>query len=98
MIAVPASSPITQPASPAQGRPNTLLIDPLIAQLIARRVELGLSRADLGRRLGVGGNAIYNLESGRTSPLLYTLRRWAQALDWVVYVAPALHVRGRRGR
>jgi len=50
-------------------------------QLIAFRIENGLSQAELGRRCGVSQPAIARLESGEHEPRLATLRRVAHALD-----------------
>lgn len=55
--------------------------DPLITQLKARRVELGLSQAALGRRLRWRHNRISHLETGTGSPTLHTMRLWAAALE-----------------
>ena len=50
-------------------------------QLIAFRVEHGLSQAELARRCGVSQPAIARLERGEHEPRLATLRRVAHALD-----------------
>jgi transcriptional regulator with XRE-family HTH domain len=50
-------------------------------QLIAFRIEHGLSRAELARRCGVSKPAIARLERGEHEPRLATLRRVAHALD-----------------
>lgn len=50
-------------------------------QLIAFRVEHGLSQTQLGKRCGVSQPAIARLESGEHEPRLATLRRVAHALD-----------------
>lgn len=50
-------------------------------QLIAFRVENGLSQAELARRCGVSQPAIARLERGEHEPRLATLRRVAHALD-----------------
>jgi transcriptional regulator with XRE-family HTH domain len=50
-------------------------------QLIAFRIEYGLSRAELARRCGVSQPAIARLERGEHGPRLATLRRVAHALD-----------------
>lgn len=50
-------------------------------QLIAFRIEHGLSQAELARRCGVSQPAIARLERGEHEPRLATLRRVAHALD-----------------
>lgn len=50
-------------------------------QLIALRIEHGLSQAELARRCGVSQPAIARLERGEHEPRLATLRRIAHALD-----------------
>jgi transcriptional regulator with XRE-family HTH domain len=50
-------------------------------QLIAFRIERGLSQAELARRCGVSQPAIARLERGEHEPRLATLRRVAHALD-----------------
>lgn len=50
-------------------------------QLIAFRIEHGLSQAEVARRCGVSQPAIARLERGEHEPRLATLRRVAHALD-----------------
>src|SRR5665213_3001356 len=50
-------------------------------QLIAFRIEHGLSQTELGKRCGVSQPAIARLESAEHEPRLETLRRVAHALD-----------------
>lgn len=50
-------------------------------QLVAFRIEHGLSQAELARRCGVSQPAIARLERGEHEPRLATLRRVAHALD-----------------
>jgi transcriptional regulator with XRE-family HTH domain len=76
---------------------STVTPDPLVAALKARRIQLGLTQATLASRLNVIRATVSWLESGRNSPTLATLRRWAQALGWDLYTAPKLDPRGRRG-
>ena len=56
-------------------------VDPLVALLRERRRGLGWSQQKLGDRMRVGHTMISELERGRVSPTLWTLRRWADALD-----------------
>jgi len=51
----------------------------VIEALIAARTSARLSQADLAARLGTTQSAIARLESGRISPSLSTLRRYAEA-------------------
>src|SRR5437870_11261717 len=50
-------------------------------QLIAFRIEHGLSQTELGKRCGLSQPAIARLESAEHEPRLATLRRVAHALD-----------------
>lgn len=50
-------------------------------QLVAFRIENGLTQAALARRCGVSQPAIARLEGGEHEPRLSTLRRVAHALD-----------------
>lgn len=50
-------------------------------QLIAFRLDHGLSQAELARRCGMSQPAIARLERGDHEPRLATLRRVAHALD-----------------
>lgn len=51
----------------------------VIEALIAARTNASLSQAELAARLGTTQSAIARLESGRVSPSLSTLRRYADA-------------------
>jgi ribosome-binding protein aMBF1 (putative translation factor) len=51
----------------------------VIEALIAARTSAHLSQAELAIRLGTTQSAIARLESGRISPSLSTLRRYAEA-------------------
>lgn len=58
----------------------------LVAELVARRRELGLSQADIAARMGTSQPAVARLESGMADVRLATLERYAAAvgrqLDW----------------
>ena len=49
-------------------------------ELIAARARMGLTQADVAQRMGTTQSAIARLESGRTSPTLRTLQRYAHAV------------------
>ena len=51
----------------------------VIEALIQARTNASLSQAELAARLGTTQSAIARLESGRVSPSLSTLRRFAEA-------------------
>lgn len=51
----------------------------VIEALIEARTAASLSQAELATRLGTTQSAIARLESGRVSPSLTTLRRYAEA-------------------
>jgi transcriptional regulator with XRE-family HTH domain len=75
-----------------------MTLDPITTALRARRTDLGLTQTQLGARLGITKGAVSRLERGAGgSPLLATLRPWAQALGFDIYTAPRLDPRGRRG-
>jgi transcriptional regulator with XRE-family HTH domain len=65
-------------------------------QLIAFRIEHGLSQAELARRCGVSQPAIARLERGEHEPRLATLRRVAHALDADLVLDFAFRGRNRR--
>ena len=60
-------------------------------QLVAFRIEHGLSQAELARRCGVSQPAIARLERGDHEPRLATLRRVAHALDADLILDFAFH-------
>jgi predicted transcriptional regulator len=58
----------------------------LVANLVARRRELGLSQTEVAARMGTSQPAVARLESGAADVRLTTLERYAVAvgrqLDW----------------
>ncbi len=65
----------------------------LIGALRARRLELGLTQAQLAARLNVTKGAVARWERSGTagnSPTLDTLRRWAGALGLQIYAIPKI--------
>ncbi len=58
----------------------------LVAHLVERRRELGLSQTDVAARMGTSQSAVARLESGGADVRLTTLERYAAAvgreLDW----------------
>ena len=58
----------------------------LVASLVARRRELGLSQTVVAARMGTSQPAVARLESGAADVRLTTLERYAEAvgrqLDW----------------
>jgi transcriptional regulator with XRE-family HTH domain len=58
----------------------------LLAQLVARRRELGLSQTDVAAQMGTSQSAVARIESGAPDIRLTTLERYAAAvgrqLDW----------------
>ena len=65
-------------------------------QLVAFRIETGLSQAELARRCGVSQPAIARLERGEHEPRLATLRRVAHALDADLVLDFSFHAGKRR--
>jgi DNA-binding XRE family transcriptional regulator len=52
----------------------------LLEELLRARVAAGLTQAELAARAGTTQSAIARLESGRVSPTVDTLRRYARAV------------------
>lgn len=55
-------------------------VDPVMTELRARRLELGLTQDDLADRIGISAFTVGRGEQGKVSPTLRTLRDWAKAL------------------
>ena len=53
----------------------------LVAGLVERRRELGLSQTDVAARMGTSQSAVARLESGAADVRLTTLERYAAAVD-----------------
>ena len=51
----------------------------VIEALIRARTKAKMSQTDLARKLGTTQSAVARLESGRVSPTVATLRRYAEA-------------------
>ncbi|MDA8363700.1 MAG: helix-turn-helix transcriptional regulator [Gammaproteobacteria bacterium] len=49
-------------------------------ELIAARTRAGLSQAEVARRMGTTQSVVARLESGRRTPSLRTVQRYAQAV------------------
>ena len=64
----------------APHRPSAHRLAPARA-LVARRRALGLSQAEVARRMGTSQKVISRLEAGVVDPRASTLERWAVALD-----------------
>lgn len=71
-------------------------MDPIVATLRQRRLSLNLSQADVARRLDVTANSISKLEANKCSPTLHTLRQWAGALGFDLFMAAQLQPRQHR--
>jgi transcriptional regulator with XRE-family HTH domain len=56
----------------------------LMAELVARREELGLTQQDIASRMGINKSNVSRLERGDRDLLQSTLRRYLMALDAVV--------------
>jgi transcriptional regulator with XRE-family HTH domain len=69
------SEPQTSPAIEDEER------DALAQKLHGIRKETGVAMRELARRANVSASLISQIEAGRTSPSISTLRRLAQALD-----------------
>ena len=53
----------------------------LVASLVERRRDLGLSQTDVAARMGTSQSAVARLESGGADVRLTTLERYAAAVD-----------------
>jgi len=53
----------------------------LVAELEARRLELGLTQTEVAARMGTSQSAVARLESGEADVRLSTLERYAAVLD-----------------
>lgn len=73
-------------------RPERPLARAIGRQLANRRIDLGYSRAEMARRVGVARPTIVQIEEGRANPTLARLLRYATGygltLD-VIATAPA---------
>lgn len=58
----------------------TARVDPIVAQLVRRRKELGVSQRVLARKAGLAPSTINEVEHGYHSPTLTVLRAWSNAL------------------
>lgn len=59
-----------------------------------RRQELSLERGDVAKRTGLSAQTIHNVETGRTSPNVDTVRRMIEAMEGELVAV--WHVRGTR--
>ncbi len=59
----------------------------LIQTLIEKRIENGLTQAELARKVGTKQSAIARLESGNSNPTVAFLEKIAKALDAKLIVA-----------
>ena len=54
----------------------------LVAALVTRRRELGLSQTEVAARMGTSQSAVARIEAGGTDARLTTMERYAAALGW----------------
>jgi transcriptional regulator with XRE-family HTH domain len=54
----------------------------LAAELVSRRLSLGLSQTEVAARMGTSQSAVARIESGAKDVRLSTLERYAGALGW----------------
>lgn len=57
------------------------VVDGLVARLLSRREELGLSQREVASRARIGHGHLSQIETGRVDPKLSTLQRLADVLD-----------------
>lgn len=62
----------------------------LAATVRGRRLELGLSQAELAQRAGVSRKWIYDFEAGKPTAELGLLMRVLEALELVIDITPRL--------
>ena len=55
-------------------------LHPLVYALRKRRYDLGLSAAEVSRKIGYEIGTIQNWEMGSTKPTFYSLETWAEGL------------------
>lgn len=72
------------------------LYENIVAQVVARRVELGLSQRELADLCGTTQSAIARFESASRPPKLDTLASLAEALDCSLEVTFRPRTRPRR--
>jgi HTH-type transcriptional regulator/antitoxin HipB len=72
--------------NPAQEVSGANLHHSIVRLLKERREELGLSRRELGRRVGINHSLISRMETGQQRVSLRTLERIAAALDMRLHV------------
>jgi predicted transcriptional regulator len=58
-----------------------LPLDDLVRQVRVRRIQLGITQADLGRAAGTSQSLVTKLERGRLSPSYEAVRRIVEALE-----------------
>lgn len=61
-------------------------IDPLFVSLRERRMELNVTQETLAKKAGIAASTIKRAERGQMSPMLFTVRVWAQALGLQIEV------------
>ena len=59
----------------------------LVRMMIKKRLEAGLTQADLAEKMGTKQSAISRLERGDYNPSLSFLYRLAEALDTKIYIS-----------
>ncbi|GAA0975893.1 helix-turn-helix transcriptional regulator [Nocardiopsis tropica] len=62
--------------------------NPLFVQLIEAREALGLTRAEMARRMGYSTSALLYWEKGRTSPSIDVMQDYAAVVGMSVTVQP----------
>lgn len=70
------------------GDTRTLQLDPLVAGLVARRRELGLTQRRVAADIGSKQSHICEMELGYREPSLRVLRRWADRLGMRIVAVP----------
>lgn len=75
----------------AQAKSGPAMVDALRKELTARRIQRGLTQADVAQRLGVSNGHVGNMERGELKYIgLDLLIRWATAveLDFSIILRP----------
>jgi transcriptional regulator with XRE-family HTH domain len=69
-------------ASPETRKAYDALADEfgIARELIAARASMGLTQADVAQRMGTTQSAVARLESGKRSPSLRSVQRYAKAI------------------
>jgi DNA-binding XRE family transcriptional regulator len=61
----------------------------IVKALTAERERIGLTQAEVARRMGTTQPAVARLERGEADPRLSTIERYAEVIGWQIEANPA---------